>query len=80
MFSGYDKQKKHHGAGALAVTQCIKEAKKRNLQYFDFDGSVIPNLEKYFRGFGGELIISQRIGSFNYFIKLALSLSGKSIY
>ena len=79
MFSGYDAEDTHHGAGATAVWQCILEAKKRGLQYFDFDGSIIPELEKYFRGFGGEIIPFYRISKLNYFIKLGLLISGKSL-
>ena len=45
----------HHGAGALAMWHAILEAKRRGLQVFDFEGSVIPPVERYFRGFGGTL-------------------------
>lgn len=79
MFSGYDKQEKHHGAGALAIWQCILEAKRRGLKYFDFDGSIVPDLEKYFRGFGGEIVPFYRICKLNYFIKLGLVISGKTL-
>jgi hypothetical protein len=45
----------HHGAGALAMWHAILKAKELGLEVFDFEGSVIPPIERYFRGFGGEL-------------------------
>ena len=45
----------HHGAGALAMWHAILKAKELGLKVFDFEGSVIPPIERYFRGFGGAL-------------------------
>lgn len=45
----------HHGAGALTMWAAILKAKAMGLKVFDFEGSVIPRIERYFRGFGGEL-------------------------
>jgi hypothetical protein len=45
----------HHGAGALAMWHSILRAKGLGLDVFDFEGSVIPPIERYFRGFGGTL-------------------------
>jgi lipid II:glycine glycyltransferase (peptidoglycan interpeptide bridge formation enzyme) len=54
LLGGYSKGA-HHGAGALAMFRAIQKAKEMGLQVFDFEGSVIPPIEKYFRGFGGRL-------------------------
>ncbi|HUM81999.1 MAG TPA: GNAT family N-acetyltransferase, partial [Methanothrix sp.] len=45
----------HHGAGALAMWHAILKAKAMGLKVFDFEGSMIPPIERYFRGFGGLL-------------------------
>ncbi len=45
----------HHGAGALAMWHAILRAKELGLDVFDFEGSMIPPIERYFRGFGGVL-------------------------
>jgi hypothetical protein len=55
LLSGYDAEIKHHGAGALCVWESIKHAKSIGLTFFDFEGSMVPNIERYFRGFGAEL-------------------------
>lgn len=53
LLGGYDKTKKHIGAGALAMDACIQEAKNRGLNYFDFEGSMVPSIARYFKEFGG---------------------------
>jgi hypothetical protein len=42
-------------AGPLSLWQGIKESKKRGAAQFDFLGSSVPSIERYFRAFGGEL-------------------------
>ena len=55
LMTGYDNARSHHGAGALAMYHAILKAKSLGLTVFDFEGSMIPPIEKYFRGFGGRL-------------------------
>jgi hypothetical protein len=52
---GYGSEHKHHGAGPAAMFAAIRHAKKQGLAIFDFEGSMIPPIERYFRGFGGLL-------------------------
>jgi len=55
ILGGYNNDFKHHGAGALAVDNAIRFSKDKGIKYFDFEGSMIPEVEKYFRGFGGQI-------------------------
>ena len=55
VIGGYSAELGHHGAGAMAMFEAIKHAKEIGLKIFDFEGSVVPAIERYFRGFGGEL-------------------------
>lgn len=55
LMTGYDDARAHHGAGVLAMWHAILKAKELGLEVFDFEGSVIPPIERYFRGFGGQL-------------------------
>jgi len=56
LLGGYDSECKHVGAGALAMWSAINHAKGMGLKWFDFEGSMIPEVERYFRGFGGALV------------------------
>jgi hypothetical protein len=55
ILGGYDASNKHHGAGALAMWESIQHAKKLGLKTFNFNGSMLPKIEEYFREFGAEL-------------------------
>lgn len=55
LLGGYRAEDRHHGAGAMAVFESIRHAQGLGLEVFDFEGSSIPAIERYFRGFGGRL-------------------------
>ena len=56
LFSGYDEEKKHGGAGIGCVLELIESCKKIQIPIFDFEGSMLEEVEQYFRGFGGQII------------------------
>lgn len=53
LLGGYRSEDAHHGAGAWALWEAIQHAQTLGIRTFDFEGSVIPAIERYFRGFGG---------------------------
>lgn len=55
-FGGYTQENGHSGAGALLMWEAIKAAKANQSKIFDFDGSIIPSVDRFFRGFGGKLV------------------------
>lgn len=55
LLAGYDSARKHSGAGVVALFNAILHAKEIGLKLFDFEGSTIPEVEKYFRNFGAVL-------------------------
>ncbi len=56
LLGGYDNENKHQGAGVSSIWNAILHAKAKGLNTFDFEGSMLPEVEKFFRGFGGDLI------------------------
>jgi len=46
----------HGGAGRLCMWQNLLHAKESALTAFDFEGSMLQDVERYFRGFGGDLV------------------------
>lgn len=56
LLGGYDLERRHHGASALAIWRAIRFTKNElGLREFDFEGSMIPQVEQFFRKFGGRL-------------------------
>ena len=56
LLGGYDPERSHHGASALAMWQAIKFTREElGLGEFDFEGSMVPRIEQFFRKFGGVL-------------------------
>lgn len=55
LLGGHVKAGGHAGAGALTVDACIAEAAQRGIPQFDLEGSMIPEVERFFRGFGATL-------------------------
>lgn len=52
MFGGYDDSFKNYNAGPYAMYEAIKTAKSLGLKIFDFEGSEIEPIKKYFQRFG----------------------------
>lgn len=56
ILGGYDPDQKQRGAAAFALQGAILHARSLGLKIFDFEGSMVPSIEAFFRGFGGELV------------------------
>ncbi len=72
LLGGYDHRSKHHGGSALALWECIKHARQAGLKTFDFEGSMVPAIERFFRGFGGALVPYYRVNKAKLPLELAL--------
>ncbi len=78
LLGGYDSKNKHQGAGALAVDAAIKHSKELGITTFDFEGSMLPEVEKYFRGFGGDLVPYYSINKAKIPLEIALKFINRS--
>jgi len=66
LLGGYDTERSHHGASALAMWEAIKFSKEiLKLKEFDFEGSMIPQVEQFFRKFGGKFIPYYIVSKYN---------------
>ena len=61
LFGGYTADNAHHGAGVTCMWQTILEAKIKAYAFFDFEGSMNPGIERYYREFGGQMISAHQI-------------------
>jgi len=80
LLGGYDSKDRHHGAGALAVGEAIKCAQELGLKTFDFEGSVMPAIEKYFRGFGGHLASYYTVNKAWLPVEFILKLKNRELF
>jgi hypothetical protein len=63
LLGGYDSQKSHHGASAIAMWRAIKFTKNElGLNQFDFEGTMIQPVEMFFRKFGGNITPYYSVG------------------
>jgi hypothetical protein len=79
LFGYSDKDNGHEGAHALAIHTAIEHCKNSGLSAFDFCGSMIPAIERYFRGFGAELQPMMQILKASNKGKLLLRLRNRKI-
>lgn len=56
-----DARYKNSGAMSLLMWKSILAAKEAGCMIYNFEGSVIPSIEKFIRGFGGELCPYRKI-------------------
>lgn len=80
LLGGYTRETRHHGAGPLAVWECIKKARSLGLSTFDLEGSMIQPIERYFRGFGGQLVSYYTINKAWFPLEIALKLSKRELF
>lgn len=80
LLGGYDSDNRHHGAGALSLWECIKYANKIGLKEFDFEGSMVPQIEKYFRKFGGTLVPYYRVNKASMPLEILLKFFKREVF
>jgi hypothetical protein len=57
LLSGMDREISNSNSMTLLLWECIRfSSEELHLREFDFDGSEVPSVEAFFRGFGGRLI------------------------
>ncbi|MFN6380233.1 MAG: GNAT family N-acetyltransferase [Flavobacteriales bacterium] len=55
LFGSTDKGNSNSSAGPMALYHAIIKAKEKGFSIFDFEGSMLPEVEQFFRQFGGKL-------------------------
>lgn len=80
ILGGYDDERRHHGAGPLACWAAIENAQKLGLKHFDFEGSMVRDIERYFRGFGGRLTPYYRVSKAWLPVELVLKLFKRGLF
>lgn len=66
LLNGIDIDNQIRGANALMIFESIKYFHDK-CQNYDFEGSMLPGVEQFYRRFGGELVPYMRIWNDNFF-------------
>lgn len=77
LLGGYNKGNSHASAGPLGVFESIRFAQQLEIPVFDFEGSMLPKVESYFRSFGGDLIPYSTINKAPFLVESLLKLNMK---
>jgi len=80
ILGGYDPDQKQRGAAAFALQGAILHARSIGLKVFDFEGSMVPSIEAFFRGFGGELVPRFTVHWAKLPVEMALKFIKRSVY
>jgi len=77
LFGGIDRKANVQGALGFVLHELISAYQKRGLQTFDFEGSMIPAVENFFRSFGGQQVPYYVIAKAPFWLTPFLRLRGK---
>jgi lipid II:glycine glycyltransferase (peptidoglycan interpeptide bridge formation enzyme) len=80
LLGGYDAKNRHKGAGALTLWEAILHAKRTGANIFDFEGSMVPAIEKYFRGFGGNIVPYFTVNKANFLLEILLKFKKRQVF
>lgn len=80
LLGGVDERQQQPAASPMAMFGCIRRARDLGLETFDFEGSMIPGIERYFRSFGGTLTPLYRVVKAWLPVELALKPFKRSLF
>lgn len=80
LLSGYDPMEKHGGAGILNIMNAMWKAKELGITTYDFEGSMLTEVERFFRGFGPELIPYFTFSKSSLVMEMALKTRMRHIF
>ena len=79
LLGGNSQEFKNSGAMSLLTWQALLHFKQKGIKEFNFEGSSVAAVEKYFRGFGGDLVSFRRLEKQNSkSLEVAKKLKGKN--
>ena len=80
LLGGYSQEHRQRAAGPLACWAAILHAKGVGLRAFDFEGSMVPAIESYFRGYGGRLTPYYRLNKALLPIEIVLKFIKRDLF
>jgi len=73
-------KKSHSGSPSLLIHSVLKYYGELGIRIFDFEGSSVKGIEKFFRSFGGELCATLRPSSSAYLVECILKYRRRYLF
>ncbi|MBL7911121.1 MAG: GNAT family N-acetyltransferase [Bacteroidia bacterium] len=80
LLGGVDKKSGIQGINNLLIQKSIEKAKELGCTTFDFEGSMLKGVEKFFRGFGPELIPYYTVNKASLPLEILLKYKKREIF
>lgn len=80
LLAGNNRDHMINGANNLLVLKSIIKAKELGCKVFDFEGSMIKSVEKFFRSFGGQIVPYYTVNKGRFLIETVLKLKMPSTF
>lgn len=80
LLGGVEKSSGLGGINNILVLRSIEMAKEKGCSIFDFEGSMLKGVEKFFRSFGGELVPYYTINKASLPLEIALKLKKRELF
>jgi lipid II:glycine glycyltransferase (peptidoglycan interpeptide bridge formation enzyme) len=80
LLGGVNKDAGIGGINNLLLLQCIEKAQKLGCSVFDFEGSMLKGVEKFFRSFGPELVPYYTINKAKLPIEILLKFKKRELF
>lgn len=80
LLGGVTKKEKIQGVNNLLILHAIQKAKDLNCTTFDFEGSMLKGVEKFFRGFGPELVPYYTVNKGKLALELLLKFKKRELF
>ena len=80
LLGGVNKKAGIQGINNLLVQKSIEKAKELNCEVFDFEGSMLKGVEKFFRSFGPELFPYFTVNKASLPLELLLKFKKRELF
>lgn len=80
LLGGVDKKSGIQGVNNLLVQYAIQKAKDLGCSIFDFEGSMLKGVEKFFRSFGGELVPYYTVNKASLPLEILLKFKKRELF
>lgn len=80
LFGGVNKKSGIQGVNNLLIQKCIEKSKALGCSTFDFEGSMLKGVEKFFRSFGPQLVPYFTVSKASLHLEILLKFKKREIF